>query len=292
VKALCQGRIVWTRIVGKDGKPKNRPVVILTGNREIQSAEVLEVVVCSNSAALVNPRPSQCLEIPHSPEGHSLTLLRKPTVAVCDWRDEIPNKSYRQEDLGGIVYPALLKSIFDKIRELENAKAVKKPATARALPVSKVLAKISHHATSIAIAAKKTTLVVCTCNSCRSQMAEGFIRHYSQDNLNVFSAGTEPATEVHPLAIRVMAEAGIDISNHKTKHINSFSEQPIDHLLTVCENAAQACPRGIATNGTHEHWPIDDPAVVDGSEAERLVVFRRVRDEIRASVEAMSTGST
>ena len=129
---------------------------------------------------------------------------------------------------------------------------------------------------------KKRILFICTGNSCRSQMAEGFLRHMSGDKFEVFSAGVKP-TQVNPLAIKVMAEVGVDISKHKSKSAMEFIGQQFDYVITVCDNAKQTCP---IFPGHYEklHWSLEDPAEAKGSEEERLVVFRRIRDEIKDSV--------
>lgn len=127
--------------------------------------------------------------------------------------------------------------------------------------------------------ATKTVLVLCTGNSARSQMAEGLLRHDAGDRFEVFSAGTKPSI-VRPEAIAVMAELGIDLSGHRSKHVDEFASQPIDYVLSVCDNAREICP--VFPNGTvRMHHSFDDPADVEGSETERLALFRRVRDEIR-----------
>ena len=132
---------------------------------------------------------------------------------------------------------------------------------------------------------KPTVLILCTGNSCRSHLAEGILRAAAGDILNVQSAGSKPAGYVHPLAIKAMAEIGIDISAHRSKHMNEFFNQPVHTVITVCGNADQACPVFPGQAERH-HWPFDDPAHAKGSEAEQLTVFRRVRDEIRAKFEA------
>ena len=121
-------------------------------------------------------------------------------------------------------------------------------------------------------------LVLCTGNSCRSQMAEGFFRHYGRAKVDVFSAGTEPKG-VNPTAVRVMNEAGIDISGHISNHVREYVDQKFDYVITVCDNAARNCPR-FPGEGTKLHWPFDDPAEAMGTEEEVLAVFRRVRDDI------------
>src|SRR6478672_9027226 len=127
---------------------------------------------------------------------------------------------------------------------------------------------------------KPTVLILCTGNSCRSHLAEGFLRAAAGDVLNVQSAGSNPAGYVHPLAIKVMAEIGIDISQHQSKHMNEFLKQPVETVITVCGNADQACPLYPGQVNRY-HWPFVDPAHAKGSEEEQLKVFREVRDQIR-----------
>ncbi|MFA4980936.1 MAG: arsenate reductase ArsC [Candidatus Omnitrophota bacterium] len=130
---------------------------------------------------------------------------------------------------------------------------------------------------------KKKVLFLCTGNSCRSQMAEGFLRSLAGDKFEVFSAGVKP-TQVNPLAIKVMAEAGIDISKHRSKSAMEFIGQQFDYVITVCDNARQTCP---IFPGKYEkiHWDLEDPAEAQGSEEERMVVFRKIRDEIKKRIE-------
>jgi len=125
----------------------------------------------------------------------------------------------------------------------------------------------------------KKILFLCTGNSCRSQMGEGFMRHMAGNKFEVFSAGVEP-TQVNPYAIKVMAEAGIDISSHQSKSVNEFLEQKFDYVITVCNHAKQVCP---IFPGQYEriHWDIEDPANAKGSEQEKLAFFRKIRDEIK-----------
>ena len=126
---------------------------------------------------------------------------------------------------------------------------------------------------------KKRVLILCTGNSCRSQMAEGWVRHDLGSEVEAFSAGTRPSL-VHPLAIRVMAEAGVDISSQRSKSLSEFWGQPFDLVVTVCDSAKEACPAFPgAADQIHESFP--DPAGLGGSEEEVLEGFRRVRDMIR-----------
>ena len=136
---------------------------------------------------------------------------------------------------------------------------------------------------------KPTVLILCTGNSCRSHLAEGFLRASAGDILDVQSAGSKPAGYVHPLAIKVMAEIGIDISKHRSKHLNEFLNQPIQTVITVCGNADQACPIFPGQLQRH-HWGFFDPAKAQGSEEEILAVFRDVRDQIRRVFDAYAAG--
>ncbi|MGA9450234.1 MAG: arsenate reductase ArsC [Verrucomicrobiia bacterium] len=137
--------------------------------------------------------------------------------------------------------------------------------------------------------AKPTILVLCTGNSCRSHMAEGFLRAAAGELVNVQSAGSKPTGYVHPLAIKVMAEAGIDISGHRSKHLKEFLEQPIHTVITVCGNVDAACPIFPGQVNRH-HWPFIDPAKATGTDEEILACFRQVRDEMRRVFEAYAAG--
>ena len=132
-------------------------------------------------------------------------------------------------------------------------------------------------------------LILCTGNSCRSHLAEGLLRAAVGDRFRVASAGSKPAGYVHPLAIKVMAEIGIDIAAHHSKHMDEFLSQDVETVITVCGNADQACPMYPGQLNRH-HWPFDDPAHTTGSEDEQLAVFRRVRDEIKAVFGAYADG--
>lgn len=134
-----------------------------------------------------------------------------------------------------------------------------------------------------------TVLILCTGNSCRSHLAEGILRAVAGDILEVQSAGSKPAGYVHPLAIQVMSEIGIDISNHVSKHMNTFLNREVETVITVCGNADQACPV-FPGQANRYHWAFDDPAHATGTDDEKLAVFRRVRDEIRRVFEAYAAG--
>jgi len=125
-------------------------------------------------------------------------------------------------------------------------------------------------------------LFLCTGNSCRSQMAEGWARTLGLGRVEAFSAGTEPKG-LHPLAVRVMAEAGVDISHQKSKHLDTLMGQPFDYVITVCDRARDACP---VWPGAREniHWSFDDPALATGSDEEKMQVFRRVAVEIKLRI--------
>ena len=132
---------------------------------------------------------------------------------------------------------------------------------------------------------KPMVLILCTGNSARSQMAEALLRKYQGDRFTVASAGTVPKPQVHPLAVRAMAEVGIDISAQRPKDTKEFlGKLPVRHLLIVCDNANQSCPRIWPGTYTRTFMPFDDPAAATGTEEERLAVFRRVRDEIDAAM--------
>ncbi len=120
-------------------------------------------------------------------------------------------------------------------------------------------------------------------------MAEGILRHAAGDQIEVHSAGSKPAGYVHPKAIQVLQEIGIDISQHSSKHMNDFLDRPIHTVVTVCGNADQQCPM-YPGQVQRYHWGFDDPAHATGTEAEILQEFRRVRDEIRQVFEAYAAG--
>ena len=128
--------------------------------------------------------------------------------------------------------------------------------------------------------AKPVVLILCTGNSCRSHMAEGILREVVGDVLNVQSAGSDPAGHVHPLAIRAMGEIGIDISSHTSKHMNEFLSCEVETVITVCDNADQACPT-FPGQANRYHWPFPDPAKAEGTQEEIRKVFEQVRDDIR-----------
>jgi arsenate reductase len=130
------------------------------------------------------------------------------------------------------------------------------------------------------MADKKRVLILCTGNSARSQMAEGLLRSDAGERFTVESAGTKPST-VRAEAIAVMQEVGIDITSHRSKHVDEFAGQNFDYVLTVCDNAKESCPVFFGKT-TRLHHSFNDPAAVEGSEEKRLGAFRKLRDELRA----------
>ncbi len=136
---------------------------------------------------------------------------------------------------------------------------------------------------------KPLVLILCTGNSCRSHLAEGLLRAAAGDLLEVASAGSRPAGYVHPQAIAVMAELGLDISGHTSKHMNDFLSRQVTTVITVCGNADQACPI-FPGQVNRYHWGFDDPAHATGTDADVLSVFRRVRDEIQKVFGAYAAG--
>jgi len=136
---------------------------------------------------------------------------------------------------------------------------------------------------------KPTILILCTGNSCRSHLAEGILRSCAGDILDVQSAGSQPAGYVHPLAIAVMKEIGIDLSSHRSKSWNEFIGQSVETVITVCGNADAACPIFPGQVNRH-HWPFEDPVHASGTDEEKLAFFRRVRNEIRRTFVAYADG--
>jgi len=130
---------------------------------------------------------------------------------------------------------------------------------------------------------KKKVLFLCTGNSARSQIAEGLMKSMGGEQMEVKSAGILPS-HVHPLAIRVMDEVGIDISKQTSKSQDQFLKEEFDYIITLCDHAAMACPN-FPGQGKRLHWSIEDPAMAIGTMDERVAVFRRARDEIRTRIE-------
>ena len=127
-------------------------------------------------------------------------------------------------------------------------------------------------------------LFLCTHNSARSQMAEGLLRSLGDHRFEAHSAGTE-ATAVRPLAIKAMNEIGIDISKQASKTLDRYITEPFDYVITVCDDANESCP--VFPNATHRlHWSLPDPSKATGTEAEQLAVYRTVRDDLRARIQA------
>ena len=131
---------------------------------------------------------------------------------------------------------------------------------------------------------KARVLFLCTHNSARSQMAEGLLRHLAGDRFEIMSAGTE-ATHVRPLAVRAMDEVGVDISGQESKTLERYLREPFDYVITVCDDANEACPVFPGAKN-RRHWSLPDPSAAEGTEEERLAVFRSVRDGIRDRMQA------
>ena len=134
---------------------------------------------------------------------------------------------------------------------------------------------------------KQRVLFICTHNSARSQMAEGFLRAWGGDDFEAFSAGTE-ATEVRPLAIEVMNDLGVDISGHESKSLDRYLNQPFDWVISVCDEARTACPVFPGADQS-AHWSFEDPSEATGTEEERRDVYRRVATEIGMRVRQFLT---
>lgn len=137
---------------------------------------------------------------------------------------------------------------------------------------------------------KPKVLFLCTGNSARSQMAEGYLRHIAGDEFEPLSAGVEPKG-LNPLAVEAMKEIGIDISQQGSKDVREFLGQAIPYVITVCDNAKQRCPIFPRTY-KFLHWSLEDPAEAAGLHEEKMAVFRRVRDEIRLRIEQELLKST
>ncbi|MGA0845558.1 MAG: arsenate reductase ArsC [Luteolibacter sp.] len=132
-------------------------------------------------------------------------------------------------------------------------------------------------------------LILCTGNSCRSHIAEGILKQALGSHMRVESAGSNPAGYVHPLAIACMAEIGIDLSGHHSKHMDEFLDDQVETVITVCGNADQACP--VFPGQLHRHhWAFDDPAHAVGTDEQRMKEFRRIRDEISRVFRAYAAG--
>jgi arsenate reductase len=131
---------------------------------------------------------------------------------------------------------------------------------------------------------KNRVLFLCTANSARSQMGEGLLPALAGDRIEVSSAGAQPST-VNPLAIKVMAERGLDIRHHRSKHLGEFLTEPFDYVITLCNSAAESCPL-FSGPAKRIHWDLPDPAAVEGSEERRLASFRQVRNDLEARLKA------
>ncbi|QDU11523.1 arsenate reductase ArsC [Gimesia aquarii] len=130
----------------------------------------------------------------------------------------------------------------------------------------------------------KNVLILCTGNSCRSQMAEALWRELGQGEWESYSAGSLPSGYVHPMAIEVMQELDQDLSQNRSKHVDEYLNKTFDLVVTVCDSAKESCPT-LAGAQRIEHWPFYDPADAEGSDTEKLMVFRDVRDQIREKIQ-------
>ena len=136
------------------------------------------------------------------------------------------------------------------------------------------------------MSSKPNVLFLCTGNSCRSQMAEGFLRELGGDRFEVYSAGTAPAEHVHPMAVEVMGEKDIDISQQEPKNVGKYlGRLPVRHLIIVCAGANESCPRIFPGMMNRHFWPFDDPAAFDGDATATIEEFRRVRDQIEERIQ-------
>lgn len=132
---------------------------------------------------------------------------------------------------------------------------------------------------------KTTVLFLCSGNSCRSQMAEAFLRHMAGERFEVLSAGLDPAPEIHPVAVTVMAEKGLDLAGQRPKSVKEYLGQRTAHVvITVCDRAAQRCPTTWPGALERMHWPFEDPATFEGDKAAQLAKFREVRDQIERRI--------
>lgn len=210
-------------------------------------------------------------------------------IAVTDTGPGIPSKDLprlterfyrvdknRSRELGGTgLGLAIVKHIVQAHKgALKIESEVQKGATVRVFLPS---AQAPQHIRSI--------LFLCTGNSCRSQMAEGFARRFAPNGKHIYSAGTHPKN-VHPLAVQVMKEAGIDISQQRSKGLDSVPVDAIDQIITLCGDAEATCA-AIPCRVEHLHWPIPDPASASGDDEAVLQVFRQVRDEIKIRVQSL-----
>jgi arsenate reductase len=130
----------------------------------------------------------------------------------------------------------------------------------------------------------RRVLILCTGNSARSQMAEGLLRAIAGERAEVYSAGSKPS-QVNPYAIRAMQRRGIDISGQRSKHLSEYLDQPFDFVITVCDQAAETCPI-FPGRAQRIHWSFPDPAAAQGSDADILAAFERVRDDLEAKLSA------
>ena len=137
---------------------------------------------------------------------------------------------------------------------------------------------------------KETVLFVCTHNSSRSQMAEGLLRAHYGDRYAVYSAGTQPSG-VNPFAMAAMRDLAIDLADHRSEHIDQFADMPMDYVVTVCDSARESCPY-LPAKQQNIHHSFEDPSAVNGTDAEKLAAFRRIRDEIKVWLDETFSASS